>query len=306
MLNTSKITKDFKELFLKIRQGHLTEYVYYGEDFFEQLLTNNQQYYPYYSEVELIKNHARTFTNTLGKNKNIVEIGPGSDRAISNKTVQIIKQLHNIKSYTAIDSYLLYAQKAAHHVTQATHAKTLAIQISCFNKELTLPKNTVLMFLGGTFCNFEDKNVESFIKDIASKMKKDDIFIVSIDSNQDSNYIKNAYDNIWLKGLAFNTFSFFKEKFKVKNFNDKLFEYKYNWEPKLAEVQILLTATKEQNFIFDDIEIHIEPNQDFHIITSKKRDESFYIDTLKKYRLELIEKIEHEKDQLKILITKAI
>ncbi len=118
MLDKEKITQDFELLFLKQKNGHLTEYVYYGEDFFEELITKNKNYYPFYAEVELIKQYADSIARILGQNKNIVEIGPGSERAINNKTIPILKELQHVKSHTAIDLHLVYAQKAAQYVKQ--------------------------------------------------------------------------------------------------------------------------------------------------------------------------------------------
>lgn len=164
MLDKQKIVQDFTTLFFN-QKSHLTEYVYYGDDFFGQLIENNKNYYPYHSEIKLINNNQALFSRILGTNKNIVEIGPESKESINNKTIPLIKNLQNVKSYIAVDSHLPYAQHAVHHVNQITGIQTHEIQSSFFgNNHLVYPADLVLILLGLTFCNTEDKDLETFLK----------------------------------------------------------------------------------------------------------------------------------------------
>ncbi|MBP9792043.1 MAG: L-histidine N(alpha)-methyltransferase [Rickettsiales bacterium] len=307
MLDKEKIAQDFINLFLNKKKGHLTEYVYYGEDFFGQLIKNNKNYYPYHSEIKLISDNQDLLSRTLGINKNIVEIGPGSQESINNKTIPLIKTLQNVSSYTAIDSNLPYAQYAAHHVQKLTGISTHEIQSSFFGKkQLVYPTDLVLILLGITFCNTEDTHIETFFKNTAEQLRTNDHFIFSIDANTNPDLINKAYNNTWLEGLAFNVFLFFKKLFNIEKFNPKLFKYKFHWHQALSEVQIYLTATEAQNFIFNNHKITIKPQQDFHIITSRKRPESFYKKILKDNNIALIKTLEQDSDNLKIYITQAL
>lgn len=166
--------------------------------------------------------------------------------------------------------------------------------------------NLILIYLGATFCNCKDSEVEYFIKNVACNIKSSDYFIFSVDSNTDSKLLAEAYDNIWLKGLAFNVFLFFQKTFNIQNFDSELFKYEYHWDESLSEVQISLTATKVQNFIFDYQEITIHPNDRFHVITSKKRSPLFYEKILKDTNFRLVQKIEHTEDDLTLYIAQAL
>lgn len=307
MINKPKLTKDFEALFFKEKSGHLTEYVYYGDNYFEKLITENKNYYPFYSEAELIKNSIGSINRILGPNKNIVEIGPGSERAINNKTIPILKSLSSVKSYTAIDSHLPYTQKAAQYVHKQTNIKTLALQKSCFDRHnLVSQDNSCLMLLGSTLCNIDDNQVKSFFSEVSRNIQQNNHFIFSIDSNTNPESLKKAYDNMWLEKLAFNTFLFFKNTFNANDFDPEAFKYKYNWCTKKQEIQILLVATKKQTFVWNNQQINIDTGQEFHIITSKKRQVDFFQSILKENNFKLVTTLGETNQNPKMCITKLL
>ncbi len=162
------------------------------------------------------------------------------------------------------------------------------------------------MLLGGTFCNIDDNTVKNFFSKTSHHVKSNDYFIFSIDSNNNEESLKKAYDNIWLEKLAFNTFLFFKNTFNVEGFDPKAFQYKYHWSKEKSEVQIILVSNKNQSFFWNNKQIKINTDQEFHIITSKKRTLDFFTSNLKENNFKLLETLGEEEQKLKLCIAKLL
>ena len=273
-----KVIKDYEDLFLENRKGHLAKYVYTGNiDYFNLLISKNQNYYIPSLESEIIKKNINSISLLLGNHLNLIEIGPGPKYSLDIKIVPLIKGLCNPSSYTSIDMNISYAAHASQIIQDSfPNINVNARQADCEQAyQLNCDNKRCILFLGCTLSNFDDNAINNIFNNFYNTLHKNELCVFSIDCNKNITELKKAYDSFFDEKLTFNIMSYFKDTFKIDDFDSQKFKFKYEWESTEQEVRFNLVSTVEQNFVFNGKNIYIPKGKKYHVAISRKYSEEF-------------------------------
>jgi uncharacterized SAM-dependent methyltransferase len=107
------------ELFDKHGAGKYIKYMHLlhelvpdESDKWNVFMNTNKDYYLFDDEVDVIEQNQEIYRDLVGKNKNIIEIGPGTEMATLRKALPFLASLEEIESYTALDIEQAYTFSA--------------------------------------------------------------------------------------------------------------------------------------------------------------------------------------------------
>jgi uncharacterized SAM-dependent methyltransferase len=284
-----KALKDFEDLFLGKRSGHLSEYMYNGDiDYYAALIETDKDYYPVHSEISLIAKHGDEIADIIGEGCNIIEIGPGPEYSLKRKTIPLLSSFKKLTSYSTLDTNLEYATQASNTVGRALKGiRCDAYEGDC-TKAIYKHYNgvTCLLFLGITIANFDEPS--SVLTVFYKSLHKGDYCIFTVDCNEDLNSIKKAYDNFFGAQLAYNVMNYFKESFMIEDFDPTKFKFSSKWNYIDSAVHNGLIATERQVFNFNNKKTIIDKGQNYHLIKSRKFKKAFVDNMLRRIGFSII------------------
>lgn len=197
-----KTFDDYINFFTTEDGADILPYAYLNSShLYNKLLENNTHYYLFNDEVSLIKRNSPQLTKHLSEIKELIEIGPGSNHAVQNKTIPILSCATNLKNYYALDHSIDYLNDAYKCVSdnipklniftvEANLLETNPIEI---NTHKTNKK--AVMLLGSTLENFDFNKQKHIIQNIHNIINSNDLFILTVDTNQDEESLNLAYSS---------------------------------------------------------------------------------------------------------------
>lgn len=275
--------QDYIDLFTEKRKGHMAKYVYMYRPYIYEDILNQETYYPFRRERDLLKNASEEICKNLLDVDEVLELGPGSKTAILSKTVPFLRGLRDqigLCTYKAIDSTLEYAQQACQIINeQFDDIKTEALGIdfisrNAFHKIETtgLSYSTKLMIAFGQplFANNNDCDIEVLLKNIRGFLKKNDSLLFGIDTNQNEKLLEEAYHNNLVHEFLLNSMHYLKTTLNLKDFHSEAFDLIYRWNREERAVELSLKSTVQHTLTIRECEIVIEKGQEFNIMNSRK------------------------------------
>jgi uncharacterized SAM-dependent methyltransferase len=91
---------------LKGRQVMLTPYIYEdrGNDLWADVVRDyKKEYYATLADQEILNLHGKEIAQIIGSNVNFISFGPGSEVAVREKEVKLMRQIANVKGYFPVD-----------------------------------------------------------------------------------------------------------------------------------------------------------------------------------------------------------
>jgi len=300
-------SRDYEDLFLGKRSGHLTEYMYCDDvDYYGELVQEEKDYYPTRSEISLINKHKDEIADIIGEDCNVIEVGPGPEYILKTKVIPLLSAFKNLSSYTALDINIDYALGASNFIKRELQVSCAAQKVDCTKQiQRYRSEKTCLIMLGGTLSNFTDLEINETVSCFANVLNKGEHLVFSVDCNEDLPSIERAYNNRMVELLTFATVRYFKDCFMIKDFDPTKFEFEYEWSYICNAVHLNLIATEEQVFYFNNKRIVIPKNKRYHMIRSKKFKKKFVEDVLSKHGLTIKKAfMDNEKRMMSYLIQK--
>ena len=156
------------------------------------------EYYPYRTEVEILKNIQKKIKSYVFSELRLVELGSGS----SVKTRLLLDALYNLQTnveYIPIDisDILTHSTKELSKIYK--DLKITGI-IDTYENGLDFIKNhdtkpNLISFLGSSFGNFDHNEGMEFLQIIHGMMKDSDLFLIGFDLKKDPVTLHNAYND---------------------------------------------------------------------------------------------------------------
>lgn len=208
----SKCNKEFGDYIAFFTGSHgcdMVFYAYKGTAGTYNDMVQSDKYYLCREEIENIKQSKAVLESFLYEVNNIIEIGPGSDYTLLNKTIPILNASKNLVQYIGLDyseSYLnetLSFLKANSKISiDGIVADLLRDQVNIGDK---IHGRNCVIFLGSTIGNFTKNDMRVVVSKIADICSNGDRLIITFDINQDENTIIAAYSNDlmakWMQGI---------------------------------------------------------------------------------------------------------
>lgn len=185
-------------------------YAYTGSTQSYSNIVQLDKYYLCREEIENIKQGKAVLENFLYDSNNIIEIGPGSEYTLLNKTIPILGASKNLVKYIGLD----YSESYLDETLAFLKANSKGISISGVVGDLLRDKIDIkdrasgqncVIFLGSTIGNFTKNDMHLAINKIADICGNGDKLIITFDINQDENTLLSAYSNElmekWMQGI---------------------------------------------------------------------------------------------------------
>lgn len=274
MIDT-EITSTLMKFFTNRSGTDILPYSYLTEDdLYDQLIRLSDDYYLFRDEVDTIK-LSTEFLKDFSKDISVfVEIGPGSDSSISNKTIPIVQcSLAQHKSYFAIDISQTYLDKIANFLSQHhpdLRVNTIQLDFLKLDKLVFSKERLCMLFLGSTLGNFPPSKQKKILQNIYSCLKKGDVLIITVDVNQDPASLLRAYSNPYAKSFAKNALSSLVTSFSQCKFNLDNLDVQCKWDKARGHINLYYVAKNDCVAKINDYEIYIRGGQKLYGIKSRK------------------------------------
>lgn len=178
----------------------------------------------------------------------------------------ILSYAQNIINYTAIDIAAQYLKSARTFIQKhRPDLKVHTIKADLMNGKIS-PLNTrqkkAILFLGGTIGNFTTTQQNYIMKQIKNMTSEGDIFIFTVDSNENGASVLKAYNNEYMDRLTKHILHYLATL--CSEFKQHLDEFKVEWQWEEGEkaVEIFFIAQKDITFYFPQFgQISIAKNQ---------------------------------------------
>lgn len=272
--NTAKALNDFIGLLNGTKEGHLSEYMYHGNsDLYNNLLLYNKNYYLFRDECALIDQNKTEIANILRDTAIFAEMGPGSNEAIYNKTLPIVKSLNMIESYVAIDiseNFLESAIKTIQKENPNLFVRGIETDFNDLNKIALSNKKKCLAFLGSTFGNLSLDEYNKQIESISKFLKKNDFFIASFDTNNSPDSLLAAYNDQFSKSLVKHLFNGLQNILSIQNLDTSIINVEAIWDNKKRMIRYFAFSEETQHCSIHSLLLTIEKNKKYNVVNSQK------------------------------------
>jgi uncharacterized SAM-dependent methyltransferase len=160
------------------------------------------------------------------------------------------------------------------------------------------------MFLGSTLGNFSSNQQDYILKQISEMTIKDDILLISIDTNQDEKSILRAYDNKYLKNFFMDVIRYFgainQEFLPFINY----FEVNYKWSKEDKLLDVFFVVKEKFSFIVQEYgKITLKKGQKCRGIICHKPDTKYLSNILKLNNFDILDILNYS-NKMQLFISK--
>ena len=242
--------KDYIKFFTNKEKIDMLGYAYKASSSdYDIMLDHCEAYYPFRDESKIINESQNYLKSILADVLDIIEIGPGSDSALTNKTLPILDSAANLKTYHALDISDNYLEK----IKEIILSKRPNLNFNSILADLTSPDpinlNTnskkCVISLGITLFNFEFEERSKIIKKLYDMLDDGDILITTADLNNDEISLLKAYDNREVHNFIKSILIYFKDIFPEFADHIDSFKVKVTWDNQKRDLDFYIVSTKD-------------------------------------------------------------
>jgi uncharacterized SAM-dependent methyltransferase len=310
--------QDFLDVFsnqstgMYIKYANMLPCLVKKEDEWVAFINENKDYYYYHDEIELVEQSKARLGELVGENKNIVDFGPGLETAIIDKTMNALSGMSNIRSYTSLDIVQDYASNAVKIVRDKypgllTTAITADIMKQADLDQLAYFKhieNKAIISFNCMIHNISNELVDKFFENFTKLLSPSDLFVIGLDTNQDTVSLLKSYEGS--QNMTLDILRFFKFKLQVPDFNPELFrvvpQVCDETSLELRSVKMIVVATHDQTFEFKGRKFEVRAGDEFYLWRSLRYKTEFIRNVGAKHGLELREVIQNAKNRVKFFV----
>jgi L-histidine Nalpha-methyltransferase len=275
--HANKVYQDYFKFFVTKLGADMLPYCYIVDSDSYDKLIRSDYYYLFRDEVAIINNNKNILKEVLKDINSLIEIGPGTNHVLQNKTLPMISYASNLREYCALDlckDYLIGTYQFLKSRNSMIAINTIQADIlepETFKMNSVIDGKKAIMMLGGTLGNFTLEERTRIIKKIYTSMNNGDIFIISVDTNQDELSLITGYKHTY-------NYTFFNASLEYfakinPSFKEHLnkFEIKCVWCQSYNIIEIYCVAKDTLTFFFPDYgNITISKGQELRGIKSTK------------------------------------
>lgn len=307
------------------KSGNLGPYVYskplYEDDpvrggvYWEEYVRVNKGYYMFVDESNLIKACAKEIGDFLPAGCTYVDLGPGSSRAVNEKTLPMLNGLREVKHFISVDLNENFAERAAKIINQKTNLPCFVKIGHFFKDDLNIKRYSPMIFsiFGGTLTNISEetgkdisqKMLEKF-SGLRSQMEVGDFLIVAQDTCNDAQKLDDAYNHP-LFGLAFSSvIPRIKRDLRTLNFDPDDFDWDVEWDGETHLHKTNAVAQKDMEFYIEGKVFNVKSGEKFTIQNTWKFPSQTYSKFATQQHFESLKIIKIDGNPLAIHILRAI
>ena len=276
---TYKAFYDLKAILEGTSTGTLNPYMYWGKkDYFDQLVTQNKDYYLYNDEITLINSNTNNIQKYLHDCNTIVDLGPGSDASFIKKNVPFIQSIKNLSKYYSVDISKKYANSAAKLAKQFNKNLTSKAIVGdmenldlpkCFHTQHQQHNKKLFLFTGSTLSSLSDGRIHSFLKKITSYMSDGDYLSITCDVNSNASSLLKAYNTPLNQSLAVNSLKHINYLLNT-NIDFSKIKVTCEWSKNDRTIRHYLISSTPQTLKIQNHKLKIEGKKKYYIVQSRK------------------------------------
>lgn len=271
---SDEFANEIKSLFTHERQGHMERWEY-GPSLFENdpggggaywanLVKDPGNYYLTEGDISCIQYAINTdiLQNYLPMVDCVIELGPGSEKAILSKTIPFLSKCTNLRKYIAVDATLEQAKQSSFIVRKALSIN-VGVRENNFMRSPMVPvksnQSAIVMWgsslgniEGGPNSNPQYKLIET-MRTISQGMNQKDILIVCFDTEHDEDKILRAYSENNLQSQILSVIYRSKRDLYIGgNFNPRVWRHKPVWHAENRQLAHTVYPLFDQELHFDN------------------------------------------------------
>ena len=277
----SQFAKDTMEGLNKPQKTMMSKYFYdaKGDAIFQQIM-EMPEYYLTRCEMEIFQTQKEEIFKQVcpkGLPFNLIELGAGD----GSKTKVLLK--HFLKmgidfTYYPVDiSKNILDELVKMLANEIPELDVVPLNMDYFEAlkymEKFKERKNVTMFLGSNIGNFQETNLNRFLKKLQSYFKPNDKLLLGVDLKKDPEIILNAYNDAPGITASFNMNLLYRMNEELgANFDLNLFKHYAMYEPVTGEARSYVVSLKDQSVRFEelDFEVSFETGECIHTEISRK------------------------------------
>lgn len=247
----SDLEKDALHLFLGTKQGHMEKWEYGtslypndpagGSAYWADLVHNPGNYYLTQGDYDVIRRFVcnEQSSHYLRGIETIIELGPGSQDSIQNKTIPFLSVASDVKRYIAIDSAVDQAKEAASLIQSDLNIQSHAIEQDFFYRPVAkkFSGGTAIVMWGSSLGNIEGHaNTSPFTKlaytlgALAYHLEAGDKMFLCFDMENNEKKVTSAYREIALRSQILSVLHRLKRDTAITgNFDPRVWVHEPVW-----------------------------------------------------------------------------
>lgn len=281
--------KDVVDLFLGLKSAHLSAHTFgYAGNLWEDFFNTPSDYYVVRDEIKLISDNLRTIRKICAGTDHILDLGPGSEGAVAQKTLPIFNSFMGLKDYTAVDVSLAYLESAAGVLSVQREDVNFDLVNANFFDSLDIKNSpdTLALLFGLTLSNMpgivDRKSGIRYLKDelqtFRNLLPKGSYFLCSFDTCQNEEKMMRAYNHpkhgVFIQSIAK---KISEEAVSSGGFDKDEWLYSPEWDQENGMFRHVLSAQTEMSFNIDRHAFHIAKGHKIVSYMSVKFEEDVYM-----------------------------
>jgi L-histidine Nalpha-methyltransferase len=266
----------------------------YGSELFEQIC-ELPEYYPTRTEAWILRQYADEIAQITSACE-LVELGSGS----STKTLFLLDAYQKLVSYCRyipIDVSQGIVQSSVLKLKQKYPTFFIEGLIGTYEQALaklesTLASSRMIFFLGSSLGNFNPRECDKFLRQVAKTLQPGDYFLLGIDLQKPKEILEPAYNDSQGVTAAFNLnmLSHLNWRFQG-NFDLNLFTHQAIYNQTNAQIEMYLHCQKSHKVSLQGLELEVlfadgesiltEISRKFDLVNMQKQLETHGLKTLK-------------------------
>lgn len=265
-----QLTMDSVALFLNEKSGHMGLWEYGaskfaddpagGADHWARLVKSPGAYYPMQGDIDTIRWAMRQeeLQRILAPVNTVVEYGPGSVEAITQKTFPFLKTCPALNLYVSVDAEIHQAEAAGSsvHSQLGTKIKTIEKDYTLSSIERSWGGTSAFIMWGISLGNISGhlgnnpvpQLVQSLIH-FSKSLIPDDLFIVSFDTESDEDRILAAYSEPMMKESILSVlFRLRRDGYTTGDFDPWMWEHEPVWNAQVGQCAHMVYPKIDQSF----------------------------------------------------------
>ncbi|PSM31524.1 hypothetical protein BVG81_005015 [Haliangium sp. UPWRP_2] len=283
----ARFITDLCDLFARRRQGHVDYWTYgspqgpddpvRGDEFWERFVLNHPAYYLPAAEAALIERFAADVARRCAEAVSLVDLGPGSLRAIETKTQPFLRHLPSIKRYVVVDASVHFRDEAA----RFAQAQGLALELSSEDFWSSLPIQSapaLLLMAGGTISNLcpplpstpVDEMLAQALRHFRRSLRGGGWLLFPFDSNQDERSLISAYDHPDFHAFNFSILHRAVRDLPTKGLDPRDFRAGLAWCAARHELQFFVETQRPCHPAIASQQFDLSAHEKFHLVSAYK------------------------------------
>lgn len=280
-----EFAEDIAALLQGRKHGHMGKWEYEtaqypgdaagGGSFWAALMMNPQNYYLPYEDATNIQSTVRRadVKEILASVDTIIELGPGCQSALQNKTIPFLNSIQNLRHYHAIDATTDLASSSAEYIGK-NFSITSSYDIIDYTNDAIVQKargKSAIIYWGGSIGNFSGAAGENPFKKLVAQLhlfcrglKSGDHIFMSFDATHEKTKVLKAYKETNLaRSILSVLYKARRDGILSNGFNPYMWDYEPVWVEQTGQCCHTIFPVVNQLFELNGSQIFIKEGTRF-------------------------------------------